>query len=336
MTTTVNDGRTAESGRPEHGRRALRDAAGDGRSRAGRIRRRTHAFDPLLLATAILGLVWNLCALPRTSCRRSASQGPFPVPGRDRFRRARLSAGGRRPLGAARRAGRRRGGIETSARGVAYARQRGRRAPARPALRWVRPVPSPLGMRLLTYTFVALVVPLAAVDAGTARRAPRAVGGRAGDLRRLRAASEPAASGRRVLAGRAPRPSRVAAAGARDPLSGLPVRARRSVPQARAGAAGARRDRVRRHRDVRRRSSAFADFVQLDPRRSASSSRSGSPRRCCIRCCVESTAWFVDTIVLRRPDYALAARDASPDRCRRSDDIAALLCRRLRPARARR
>jgi Co/Zn/Cd efflux system component len=34
-------------------------------------------YDPLLLATAILGLIWNVCALPRTNCQRSASKVHF-------------------------------------------------------------------------------------------------------------------------------------------------------------------------------------------------------------------------------------------------------------------
>ena len=32
--------------------------------RASRASSSRHSFDPILLATAVLGLVWNLCALP--------------------------------------------------------------------------------------------------------------------------------------------------------------------------------------------------------------------------------------------------------------------------------
>jgi hypothetical protein len=35
-------------------------------------------FDPLLLATAILGLVWNLCALPAYELPLMGVKGPFP------------------------------------------------------------------------------------------------------------------------------------------------------------------------------------------------------------------------------------------------------------------
>jgi hypothetical protein len=35
-------------------------------------------FDSLLLATSILGLVWNLCALPAYELPKVGIQGPFP------------------------------------------------------------------------------------------------------------------------------------------------------------------------------------------------------------------------------------------------------------------
>src|SRR4026207_2132479 len=35
-------------------------------------------FDPLLIATAILGLVWNLCALPAYELPKIGIAGPFP------------------------------------------------------------------------------------------------------------------------------------------------------------------------------------------------------------------------------------------------------------------
>src|SRR5471032_1722022 len=36
-------------------------------------------FDPLLLATAVLGLVWNLCALPAYELPKVGINGPFPL-----------------------------------------------------------------------------------------------------------------------------------------------------------------------------------------------------------------------------------------------------------------
>src|SRR5258708_34005083 len=36
-------------------------------------------FDPLLLGTAVLGLVWNLCALPAYELPKIGFEGPFPL-----------------------------------------------------------------------------------------------------------------------------------------------------------------------------------------------------------------------------------------------------------------
>jgi hypothetical protein len=36
-----------------------------------------HRLDPVLLATAVLGLVWNLCALPAYELPRVGIPGPF-------------------------------------------------------------------------------------------------------------------------------------------------------------------------------------------------------------------------------------------------------------------
>ena len=51
----------------------------------------------------VLGLVWNLCALPAYELPKVGIEGPFPYLIADRLLRARISAGGRRPLGPARR-----------------------------------------------------------------------------------------------------------------------------------------------------------------------------------------------------------------------------------------
>src|SRR6266571_2099293 len=39
----------------------------------------TPRLDPLLLATAVLGLVWNLCALPAYELPKLGIPGPFPL-----------------------------------------------------------------------------------------------------------------------------------------------------------------------------------------------------------------------------------------------------------------
>ena len=64
--------------------------------RARRTAGAASAFDPLLLLTSILGLVWNLCALPAYVLPKFGIEGPFPFLSGDRIRRARPAAGGRR------------------------------------------------------------------------------------------------------------------------------------------------------------------------------------------------------------------------------------------------
>jgi two-component system LytT family sensor kinase len=141
--------------------------------RAGRTPSGPFRVDPLLLATAILGLVWNLCALPAFALARLGITEPLPL----------LTF------------------VGTSALGflpavVVHSVLRGPRDERHPvaartmlaaaygvgtvaailhvdaALRG-RPLPSPTAMRLLTFTFIALLVPVAAVTRGQpgARRA---------------------------------------------------------------------------------------------------------------------------------------------------------------------
>ena len=47
--------------------------------RTGRMPGTAGRFDPLLLATAVLGLVWNLCALPAYELPKLGLLGPFPA-----------------------------------------------------------------------------------------------------------------------------------------------------------------------------------------------------------------------------------------------------------------
>ena len=142
--------------------------------RAGRTRGVHARFDPLLLATSILGLVWNLCALPAYELPKVGISGPFPF----------LVAIGFSALGflpavvvhSVLRGGERggvRGAAKQSIGSVAYAVSAAAAVLHLHAASTGTAVPSALGMRLLTYTFVALVVPLAAVTRGQpgARRA---------------------------------------------------------------------------------------------------------------------------------------------------------------------
>jgi two-component system LytT family sensor kinase len=123
---------------------------------------RSHV-DPLLLVTSVLGLLWNLCALPAYELPKVGIEGPFPY----------LTAVGFGALGflpavvvhSVLRGDRHgvSGAFKTSLAIVAYA------VSGLALLLHIREaasggsVPSALGMRLLTYTFITLVVPLGAV-----------------------------------------------------------------------------------------------------------------------------------------------------------------------------
>jgi two-component system, LytTR family, sensor kinase len=123
------------------------------------------SFDPLLVATAILGLSWNLCALAMYELPKIGVPGPFTL----------LAVLGFAALGFLPAV-------------VVHSVLRGERQRMRAATPWVAgmayavsataamlhlynasggaQVPSVLGMRILTYTFVVSVVPLAALTRG--------------------------------------------------------------------------------------------------------------------------------------------------------------------------
>jgi two-component system LytT family sensor kinase len=129
--------------------------------------------DPLLLLTSILGLVWNLCALPVYELPRVGINGPVPL----------LAAIGFGALGflpavvvhSVLRGAQDdvRGVIKHTLAIVAYGVSAIAALLHLVAMANGTGAPSPLGMRLLTYTFVALVIPLTAVTRGQpgARRA---------------------------------------------------------------------------------------------------------------------------------------------------------------------
>jgi two-component system, LytTR family, sensor kinase len=123
-------------------------------------------YDPLLLATAVLGLVWNLCALPAYELPKVGIKGPFPF-----LIAAGFSALGFLPAvvvqsvlrGERDAVG---GGLKRIIAFTAYTVSTVAALLHVHAV-WVGdPLPSPIGMRLLTYAFIALVVPLAAVTRG--------------------------------------------------------------------------------------------------------------------------------------------------------------------------
>jgi two-component system, LytTR family, sensor kinase len=123
-------------------------------------------LDPLLLTTALLGLVWNLCALPAYELPKLGVVGPFPL----------LTVFGFSALGflpavvvhsvLRGEPGAGRSWSKPSVAVAAYA------VSAIAAALHIRaavagaPLPSGLGMRLLTYTFIGLVLPLALVTRG--------------------------------------------------------------------------------------------------------------------------------------------------------------------------
>lgn len=129
-------------------------------------------FDPLLLATALLGLIWNLCVLPTYELPRLGLSGPFP-----RLTAAGFSALGFLPAVVVHSVLRRerddvRGWLKWSIVAVAYGVSCAAGLLHVLAV-WTGDVPpSAFAMQLLTYTYVGLLVPLAAVTRGqpSARR----------------------------------------------------------------------------------------------------------------------------------------------------------------------
>ncbi len=134
-------------------------------------------LDPLLLATALLGLVWNLGALPVYELLKVGMTGPAPL----------LTAIGFSALGflpavvvhsvLRRDKGHVRDGcLPCSSSASAYAASAAATVLHATAFFELEPLPLATGMRMLTYVCVALAVPLAVVTRGQqrARRALRA------------------------------------------------------------------------------------------------------------------------------------------------------------------
>jgi two-component system LytT family sensor kinase len=291
-------------------------------------------FDQLLFLTSILGLAWNLCALPAYGLPKMGFAGPFPY----------LSAIGFAALGflpavvvhSVLRDERHvvRGTPKRVLALVAYtvsavAAVLHVQAAAAAAL-----VPSPLGMRLLTYTFVALIVPLAAVTRG------RPGAGRALWAAALATFAVSALHLSQLHRGEASWPVELVGHHASLPLAfailyqdyrfaladlflkrALSLLAIVALTFAAIASFGVR-------------SSAFAQFVQSDPRQMTVLVTLWVATALLYPLLRKGTTWFVDTVVLARPDYrslrATVARAAQD-----SDDVGALLssvCELLTPA----
>lgn len=302
--------------------------------RAGRTPGLQSRFDPLLLLTSLLGLVWNLCALTVYELPKVGIEGPFPY----------LAAVGFGALGflpavvvhSVLRGERHgvRGATKLSLATVAYAVS-AIAAVLHLSAAWANePVPAGLGMRLLTYTFVALVLPLVAVTRGQpgSRRALWAAA--------LATFAVSALHLSQLHQGDAAWPVELVGHHASLPLAfailyqdypfaladlflkrALALLAIVTVAFAAIATFGLE-------------SAAFAQFVHIDPRQVSILVTLWVATALLYPGVRRVTAWFVDTIVLRRPDYP-SLRATIARQVQAGDDISTVLsgvCESLAPA----
>ena len=302
--------------------------------RAGRTPGLISGFDPLLLLTSVLGLTWNLCALPAYELPKMGIEGPFPL----------LAAVGFAALGflpavvvhSVLRDDRHavRGGVKRALAAIAYAVSAVAAALHGYAAFTGAPVPAPVGMRLLTYTFVALVVPLVAVTRG------RPGAGRALWAAALATFAVSALHLSQLHRGEASWPIELVGHHASLPLAfailyqdyrfaladlflkrALALLAIVAVAFAAIATFGVR-------------STAFGRFVQADPRQMTVLVTLWVATALLYPLLRRGTAWFVDSVVLHRPDYRFL-RATIAHVSQDSDNAAALLttvCERLVPA----
>jgi two-component system, LytTR family, sensor kinase len=291
-------------------------------------------FDPLLLVTGVLGLIWNLCALPAYELPKVGFVGPFPF----------LSAVGFCALGFL---------PAVVVHSVLRGQHEGMRGRGRRAIAWIAysvsgaaailhlraamaggPVPSPLGMRLLTYAFIALVLPLAFVTRGQAgaRRAfwAAALAIFAVSALHLSQFHQGDASWPVELVGHhASLPLAFAILYQDYPFALADLFLKRALALLSLVAVafiaivafGAW-------------SSTFNRFVAVDPRQVGMLVTLWVVTALLYPVLRRSTAWFVDAIVLHRPDYR-SLRAAVVRAAQTHDDVAPLLddvCARLTPA----
>ncbi len=290
--------------------------------------------DPLLLVTAVLGLVWNLCALPAYELPKVGIVGPFPwliavgfcalgflpavvVHSVLRSGPPGLTGVSRRTLAAA----------AYGVAGVAAAMHvhsviAGGRVPSVPA------------MRLMTYTFVALVVPLAFVTRGQpgARRALWISALAAFAVSALHLSELPVGEGSwpvELLGHHASVPLAFAILYQDYPFALADLFLKRALTLLLLVVTAFFAIAL-----FSLGSSAFARFVLADPRQVGALVTLWVATALIYPTLRRATAWFVDAVVLRRPDYrslrALAAR-----RAQAHDSVGPLLddtCELLAPA----
>jgi two-component system LytT family sensor kinase len=291
-------------------------------------------FEWLLLATSMLGLVWNLCALPAYELPKVGIQGPFPALVALGFGALGLLPavvvhsvlrGERKAIqGAARRSVVAAAYAVSLLAGVLHAR----------AALTGAPVPSVLAMRLLTYTFVALVVPLAALT----RRQPgsrRAVWAAA-----LAAFAVSALHLSQLHQGDASWPVELLGHHASIPLA-LAI-LYQDYPFALADLFLKRALTLVMLVTIAFvviatfgvQSLAFDQFLRVDPRQVGALVTMWVATTLAYPALRRATSWFVDRIVLRRPDYR-SLRATAARRVQAHDDIPPLLsevCELLTPA----
>lgn len=301
---------------------------------AGRTPGLKSGFDPLLILTSVLGLTWNLYALPAYALPRMGFEGPFPY----------LAAVGFGALGflpavvvhSVLRNERQvvRGGFRRTLAAVAYAVSGIAAVLHLNAAATVAPVPAALGMRLLTYTFIASVVPLAAITRG------RPGAGRALWATALATFAVSALHLSQLHQGEASWPVELVGHHASLPLAfailyqdyrfaladlflkrAIALLALVTVAFAAIATFGVR-------------SPAFAQFVRDNPKQVSVLVTLWVATALLYPVLSRVTTWFVDTIVLHRPDYR-SLRATIARASHESDDVPTLLstvCDLLRPA----
>jgi hypothetical protein len=302
--------------------------------RAGRTPVAKSRVDPLLLLTSVVGLLWNVCALLAYELPKVGVEGPFPILGAVGF-----GALGFLPAVV----------VHSVLRGTSE----GVRGSVKPALvaiaytlstsaallhfqaGWMdQAVPSAFGMRLLTYTFVALVIPLAGVTRGQpgSRRAIWATA--------LAIFAVSALHLSQLHKGEAAWPVELVGHHASLPLAFAILyqdypfaladlflkRALALLAIVAVAFAGIATFGVR--------SEVFAQFVRADPRQVGVLVTLWVGTALLYPGLRRVIAWFVDSVVLRRPDYR-ALRGTITRQLQSQDDVTTVLddvCLRLAPA----
>jgi two-component system LytT family sensor kinase len=290
-----------------------------------RARRRAGAaaFDPLLLLTSVLGLLWNLCALPGYVLPKFGIAGPFSL----------ISAAGFGALGllpAVVVHSVLRGGnkgiavwVKRAIAGTAYAVSAFAAALHLAAAARGDIVPSAEGMRLLTYAFVALVFPLAAATRGQpgSRRAlwVTALAVFAVSALHLSQHSGNPSWPVELLGHHASLPLALAILYQDYPFALADLFLKRAL--ALLAVVSIAFIAVATFGD---NSTAFAQFIERDPRQFALLITLWVATALLYPSMRAATAWFVDTILLRRPNYR-ALRATVNGAVQRLDTVPAVL-----------